>query len=164
MNTVRRVIPPPLPPSADPDRKRRLVAFAVAAVSDIASLGDWMFPPAQLAVDVLTAMVLWSLMGWRWPMLPALIAEAIPGLGLFPTWTLVAGAYLVYPGGAGGAGRAGSAGQQHEQGQLYTVEEGVGQDGNQQAARPEIGQAEKHREDEHTGLDRPRLMDQRKGQ
>lgn len=100
MNKVKRVIPPLLPPVKASDLRRRVMAFVVAAVSDVASLGDWMFSPLQIAVDVATALLLWMLMGWRWWMLPALIAEAIPGLGLFPTWTLVVGAYLVYPGRA----------------------------------------------------------------
>ncbi len=97
MNTVKRVIPPPLPPVEASDRKRRVTAFVVAAVSDVISLGDWMFPPVQIVVDVATALLLWMLMGWHWPLLPALVVEAIPGLELFPTWTLVAGAYLIYP-------------------------------------------------------------------
>lgn len=158
MNVVRRVIPSPAAPSAAVDRKRRLIAFAVAAVSDIASFGDWMFPPAQVAVDVATAIALWMLMGWRWPMLPALIAEAIPGLGLFPTWTLVAGAYLVYP--SAGA----SADHEREQKHLDPIEQGMGKDGDQQAARPQIGHAKEEGKDEDRGLQRPRLMDEGKGE
>lgn len=156
MNEVRRVIPK-LEPAA-PDRKRRLLAFAVAAMSDVVSLGDWMFPPVQIAVDLATAVLLWMLLGWRWPMLPALIAEAIPGLELFPTWTLVAGMYLVYP------ARSGSGDVQRQQAQIYSVEEGVGEAGNQQTARPEIGQAKEQRENKDAGPERPRLMDKREGQ
>lgn len=134
-----------------------MVAFAVAAVSDVISLGDWMFPPVQIVVDVATALLLWMLMGWHWPMLPALIAEAIPGIELFPSWTLVAGAYLVYPRSAR------SGGHQHEQDQLRGIEQSVGEDGNQQAAGAEIGQTKEQREHEDTGLDRPGLMDHREG-
>ena len=95
MNTVRRVMVAPTATASD--RRRRVAAFVVAAMSDLISLGDWMFPPVQIVVDVATALLLWMLLGWRWPLLPAFIAEAIPGLELFPTWTLVAGAYLIYP-------------------------------------------------------------------
>jgi hypothetical protein len=156
MNKVRRVIAGPGSPAAD--RKRRVWAFAVAAVSDLASLGDWMFPPIQIAVDIATALVLWMLLGWRWPILPALIAEAIPGLGLFPTWTLVAGAYLVYPAATG------SRRYQHEQDQLHGIEQGVGENGHQQAARAEIGHPQEQGENKDPGLERPRLVDHREGQ
>ena len=79
-------------------RPRTLAAFGVAAISDVLSVVLEFIPPAQIAVDVTTAIVLWALLGWRWPLLPALIAEAIPGVAMFPTWTLVAGAYVVYGG------------------------------------------------------------------
>lgn len=79
-------------------RRRTLAAFGVAAISDVLSVVLEFLPPAQIAVDVATAAALWAILGWRWPLLPALVAEAMPGLGLFPTWTLVAGAYVVYGG------------------------------------------------------------------
>lgn len=156
MNKVRRVIPKPAPRT--PDAKRRVAAFVVAAMSDVISLGDWMFPPVQIAVDLATALVLWMLLGWWWPMLPALIAEAMPGLGVFPTWTLVAGAYLVYP------WRSASARQQHEQAEVGGVEQGVSQNWDQQTTGAKIGQAKEQSQNKDSGPQRPRIVDHREGQ
>ena len=36
-----------------------------------------------------TAIVLFGVLGFRWPLLAALVTEAVPGLQLFPAWTLV---------------------------------------------------------------------------
>jgi hypothetical protein len=33
--------------------------------------------------------VLFGVLGFRWPLLAALVTEAVPGLQLFPAWTLV---------------------------------------------------------------------------
>jgi hypothetical protein len=40
-------------------------------------------------VDLLTALLLFGLLGWRWALLPGLVAEAIPGVAVFPVWLLV---------------------------------------------------------------------------
>ena len=72
--------------------------MAVALVSDLLSVGFEFVPPLQIAIDVATALALWFLCGWRWPLLPALIVEAIPGLSLFPTWSLVVGTLPLLPG------------------------------------------------------------------
>lgn len=85
--------PRALPP---PSRRLAVIAFAVAGISDILSVSFAFMPPVQIAVDLVTAMALWILLGSRWPLLPALIAEAIPVVAIFPTWTMVAGAYLYY--------------------------------------------------------------------
>ena len=85
--------PSTLPP---PARHLALLAFAVAGVSDLISVWLSLMPPAQIVVDVITALALWALLGRRWVLLPALIAEAIPVVSMFPTWTMVAGAYLLY--------------------------------------------------------------------
>lgn len=82
--------PAPLPP-APRRRGRWLAALAVAVVSDLFSVGFELVPPLQLTLDGVTALVLWALCGWRWALLPALVIEAIPGLALFPTWSLVVG-------------------------------------------------------------------------
>jgi hypothetical protein len=49
-------------------------------------------PPAQWAVDLATAALLFALLGFRWVLLPGLIMEAIPGVSVFPFWVLVVGA------------------------------------------------------------------------
>ena len=43
--------------------------------------------PADVALDVVVAALLIRLLGWHWAFLPTLLAEATPGLDLFPTWT-----------------------------------------------------------------------------
>jgi len=97
---VSSPLPPPASPSA-PRRRFSPAALAVALTSDLLSVGFEFVPPAQLALDGVTALLLWALCGWRWPMLPALIVEAIPGLALFPTWSLVVGTLPFLPGGKG---------------------------------------------------------------
>ncbi len=74
---------------AGPSKTRLVLAFLVAAVSDVISAGTEFVPPVQWAVDVTTALLLFGLLGWRWALLPGLMAEAIPGVAAFPTWILV---------------------------------------------------------------------------
>jgi hypothetical protein len=69
--------------------KRLAVAFAVAAASDLASIWTAFAPPAQWAVDLATALLLYRLLGRRWATLGGLVAEAIPGVAVFPSWILV---------------------------------------------------------------------------
>ena len=65
------------------------MAFAVAVASDVCSVWLEFAPPLQWALDLLTAGLLFLLLGRRWLILPGLIAEAIPGLALLPFWVLV---------------------------------------------------------------------------
>ncbi|HXZ80144.1 MAG TPA: hypothetical protein VEG30_09460 [Terriglobales bacterium] len=53
-----------------------LPLFAAGAIS-----------PADDLLDVVVALVLVRLLGWHWAFLPSLVAELVPGLDLFPTWT-----------------------------------------------------------------------------
>jgi hypothetical protein len=39
---------------------------------------------------------LFLVLGRRWVILPGLIAEAIPGMGIFPVWILVVVSIIVY--------------------------------------------------------------------
>lgn len=43
--------------------------------------------PADTIVDLATALILSRLLGWHWAFLPSFLAELIPGLDLFPTWS-----------------------------------------------------------------------------
>jgi hypothetical protein len=66
------------------------VAMAVAAAADGLSFLE-VFPPGYVAVvvvDMVVALVLWALLGRGLVLLLALVFEAVPGLGLFPFWTL----------------------------------------------------------------------------
>ncbi len=91
----------PTPPADQPRvpvrRKTRLIAaFAVALVSDILSAAFEFVPPLQWALDIVTAAALFFILGRQWVILPALIAEAIPGLGVFPFWLLVVGSIALW--------------------------------------------------------------------
>jgi hypothetical protein len=80
----------PAEPRAPVSRKKRIVAaFVVAIVSDVLSACLEFLPPVQWTLDILTAGLLFILLGRQWAILPALIAEAIPGLAVFPFWVLV---------------------------------------------------------------------------
>ena len=80
----------PRPVSTPRLSKTRLVlAFLVAAASDVLSYGTAFVPPVQWMVDLVTALLLFGLLGWRWALLPGLVAEAIPGVAMFPVWLLV---------------------------------------------------------------------------
>ena len=79
-------------------RAKVAIAFGVAAVSDVISIWITFLPPAQIAVDLVTALVLFWILGKRWALLPGFIAEAIPGVGVFPVWVLVVLSILVYDG------------------------------------------------------------------
>jgi hypothetical protein len=67
-------------------------AFLTAVVSDALGFGVVLLPPVQWLLDAVTAVVLFAVLGFRWPLLSALAVEAVPGLELFPAWTLVVAA------------------------------------------------------------------------
>jgi hypothetical protein len=85
-----------LTPVQRPSRKRQAVAFLVAAVSDFLSFWTVLAPPLQWVIDLVTASLLFLILGRRWALLPGLVAEAIPGLGVFPVWILVVLSLIVY--------------------------------------------------------------------
>jgi len=87
LTTTRPIEPPP--PTARPSTWRLALAFLVAAVSDVVSYATAFVPPVQWAVDLVTALLLFVLLGRRWAILPGLVAEAIPGVAVFPVWLLV---------------------------------------------------------------------------
>jgi len=47
-------------------------------------------------VDLVTALLLFVLLGWRWAILPGLVAEAIPGVAVFPVWLLVVASVVLW--------------------------------------------------------------------
>ena len=86
---IRPAVPPAPATGTGPSKTRFVLACLVAAVSDVVSAGTEVVPPVQWAVDVTTALLLFGLLGWRWALLPGLVAEAVPGVAVFPTWILV---------------------------------------------------------------------------
>lgn len=100
------VLPPerPFPHGEEPQpqsrplfsRRRLAVAFTIAALADGLSLFLGFAPPVEWAVDFVTAVLLFIVLGWQWILLPGLIMEAIPGLYVFPFWVLVVGAVAMW--------------------------------------------------------------------
>jgi len=101
IETSKEIILPPATiaqPARRYSREKVAIAFGVAAVSDVLSIWITFLPPAQIAVDLVTAVVLFWILGRRWALLPGFVAEAIPGVGVFPVWVLVVLSILVYDG------------------------------------------------------------------
>src|ERR1017187_3502494 len=94
-------LPKEAPPRIEPlqvgYRKKRLgLAFAVAAISDVLAVAVALIPPLQWALDLVTAFLLFLILGRQWLILPGLIAEAIPGIAVFPFWVLVVASIAVW--------------------------------------------------------------------
>jgi hypothetical protein len=70
-------------------RARLGLAMAIAVASDLASVWLEFVPPLQWTLDLATAALLFLTLGRQWAILPALVAEAIPGIAMFPVWVLV---------------------------------------------------------------------------
>jgi hypothetical protein len=60
-----------------------------AMLSDALGFTIVQFPPTEWLLDGVTAIILFAVLGFRWPLLAALATEAVPVLQLFPAWTLV---------------------------------------------------------------------------
>ena len=80
---------PPPPPPALRVRRARIIAIVADALQLVffpAFAGGWL-SPLNNALDVLVAIVMVRLVGWHVAFLPTFIAELIPAVDLFPTWT-----------------------------------------------------------------------------
>jgi hypothetical protein len=77
-------------------RRRLALAFTTAALADGLSVFLTLAPPVQWAADLVTAILLFMVLGRQWILLPGLIMEAIPGLCVFPFWVLVVGAVAMW--------------------------------------------------------------------
>ena len=67
-------------------------ALLIAAASDVAGgLIDATVAgvPATIPLDIVTALALWAVLGRPALLLVALVAEALPGVGVLPVWTAV---------------------------------------------------------------------------
>ena len=94
---------------------RRIAAIAIAVVSDIVNAIFIWAPPVVIGIDVVTAILLWVVLGRPKVLLPVFVAEAIPGVGIVPLWTLVAGG-LAFFGRIPGRGRMGATAPPTDQG------------------------------------------------
>jgi hypothetical protein len=64
-------------------------AFIIALLSDALGFLVVLFPPLQWTLDAVTAVALVLILGFRWKLMLAMAIEVIPGIELFPAWTLV---------------------------------------------------------------------------
>ena len=78
----------PLAPPKPRRTVRFLLALVVALASDLIGAPLELAPPISIGLDVVTALVLWAILGRGWLLLVALVLEAIPGVGLVPFWTM----------------------------------------------------------------------------
>ena len=69
--------------------RRLALAIVIAALGDGLSLLLTLTPPLQWAVDIVTALLLFAVLGRQWILLPGLLMEAIPGISVVPFWVLV---------------------------------------------------------------------------
>jgi len=87
---------PALPQVKRPSWKLLALALVVAGVSDVVSFAVTLVLPLQWGVVLATAIALFLIFGRRRAILPGLIAEAIPGMGVFPVWILVVISIILY--------------------------------------------------------------------
>lgn len=64
-------------------------ALVIALLSDGAGFLVAPMPPVQWLVDAITAALLFAALGFRWSLLSVLAIEVVPGLEVFPFWTLM---------------------------------------------------------------------------
>ena len=76
-------------------KKRLVLAFIIAGISDAIGAFATPLPPIVWVVDLGTALLLFMVLGRQWLLLPGLALEAIPGVGVLPFWLLVVGAIAV---------------------------------------------------------------------
>ncbi|HEX2965243.1 MAG TPA: hypothetical protein VHO84_05640 [Syntrophorhabdaceae bacterium] len=77
-------------------KKRLFLAFVLAVLADGLSLLLTPAPPLQWTTDLVTAVLLFLILGRQWILLPGLIMEAIPVIYIFPFWVLVVGAIAIW--------------------------------------------------------------------
>lgn len=87
----------PTPVRRKRTKLRLLLALAVAIASDLIGAPLELAPPLALALDALTAALLWVILGRGWMLLVALALEAVPGVGVMPLWTMAVLATALQP-------------------------------------------------------------------
>jgi hypothetical protein len=71
--------------------------MAVALLSDAIGIPAEAILPLMISIDAVTAIALFCLAGKPKWLIPVLIAECIPAVGLFPLWSLAATALILKP-------------------------------------------------------------------
>jgi hypothetical protein len=85
----------PVFPKPTISRGQKNAALVVAGIVDLIQMpGFFVFgwgaaSVFQDALDIITAFLLVAICGFKWQFVAAFAAELVPGLTLFPTWTMV---------------------------------------------------------------------------
>jgi hypothetical protein len=85
--------PPPPDPVARTAARRVWIALGVALAADAVQIlfiplfGEGIVSPLNDGLDLVIGLILVRLVGWHWAFLPSFVAELVPGLDLFPSWT-----------------------------------------------------------------------------
>jgi hypothetical protein len=66
---------------------KAMVSLAVAGAADALEVA---FPPAWLVVDAFATVAFFLIWGLRWEIALVLLPELVPGMNVFPSWTLLA--------------------------------------------------------------------------
>ncbi len=91
-NLVQKIAGP-LTSKVSPRRKK--LALVIAGLADAIQLIFWPLfgggapEPSEDALDAVIAIVLLFILGFNWRLGAAFLAELVPGLDLFPTWSAV---------------------------------------------------------------------------
>ncbi len=70
------------------------LALGIAILADtlqfalLPLFAEGVLSPFEAVLDIPTAAIMISLLGWHWAFLPSFVAELVPVLDLFPTWTV----------------------------------------------------------------------------
>jgi hypothetical protein len=64
-----------------------MVSLALALAADSLEAA---FPPAWVVIDAFTTVAFFLIWGLRWEIAVVLLPELVPGMNVFPTWTLLA--------------------------------------------------------------------------
>ena len=89
--------PPRRPTRAQPSSpatSRVWMARVLAVAADgiqillLPLFGEGFASPLNDALDVMVGLTLVWLVGWHWAFLPSFAAELVPGLDIFPSWTM----------------------------------------------------------------------------
>ena len=73
--------------------RQKAAALTVAVVVDFVQMGGWGFfgwgflSPLEDGLDVLTAVILMAICGFKWQFVVAFFVELLPVADIFPTWT-----------------------------------------------------------------------------
>jgi hypothetical protein len=66
---------------------KSMASLVLAVAADSLELA---FPPAWVVIDAFTTLAFFLIWGLRWEIAVVLLPELIPGMNVFPSWTLLA--------------------------------------------------------------------------